>query len=133
VAAVLSRNLAKTCFVIGSKSGSTIETASQKLAVEAELEKQGLDPRNHLVVVTDPQSPLDVQSKAAGLRTVNADPNVGGRFSALSAFGLTPAALIGVDVSVILDDAFDAAATFTSPDSSVVLVASALAQCSRPE
>ena len=130
VAAVLSRNLAKTCFVIGSKSGSTIETASQKLAVEAELEKQGLDPRNHLVVVTDPQSPLDVQSKAAGLRTVNADPNVGGRFSALSAFGLTPAALIGVDVSVILDDAFDAASTFTSPDSSVVLVAAALAESS---
>jgi len=130
VIASIPERLSHSVIVIGSKSGSTIETASQKLAVEAELEKQGLDPRNHLVIVTDPQSPLDVQSKAAGLRTVNADPNVGGRFSALSAFGLTPAALIGVDVSVILDDAFDAAATFTSPDSSVVLVAAALAESS---
>lgn len=130
VAAVLSRNLAKTCFVIGSKSGSTIETASQKLAVEAELEKQGLDPRNHLVVVTDPHSPLDLQAKSAGLRIVNADPNVGGRFSALSAFGLTPAALIGVDVSVILDDALDAASTFTSTNSSAVQVAASLADSS---
>ena len=130
VAAVLSRNLARTCFVIGSKSGSTIETASQKLAVEAELEKQGLDPRNHLVVVTDPHSPLDLEAKAAGLRTVNADPNVGGRFSALSAFGLTPAALIGVDVSVILDDAVDAATTFIAPNSSAVQVAASLADSS---
>ena len=128
VAAVLSRDLSKTCFVIGSKSGSTIETASQKLAVEAELEKQGLEIQNHLVVVTDPDSPLDIQAKAAGLRVVNADPKVGGRFSALSAFGLTPAALIGVDVSVLLDDAADAARSFTSPDSSAVIVAASLVE-----
>jgi glucose-6-phosphate isomerase len=130
VAAVLSHDLSSTCFVIGSKSGSTIETASQKLAVEAELEKQGLDPRNHLVVVTDPGSPLDQQARAAGLRIVNADPNVGGRFSALSAFGLTPAALIGVDVSVLLDDAIDAASKFTLPDSSAVIVAASMVESS---
>ncbi len=40
-----------------------------------------------------------------GYKVVNADPNVGGRFSALSAFGLVPAALIGVDISLLLDDA----------------------------
>lgn len=130
VSAVLSRDLSTTCFVIGSKSGSTIETASQKLAVEAELEKQGLEIRNHLVVVTDPDSPLDIQAKAAGLRVVNADPNVGGRFSALSAFGLTPAALIGVDVSVLLDDAADAAQSFTASDSSAVIVAASLVESS---
>ena len=130
VAAVLSKDLSHTCFVIGSKSGSTIETASQKLAVEAELEKQGLDPRDHIVVVTDPNSPLDAQAKGAGLRVVNADPNVGGRFSALSAFGLTPAALIGVDVSVLLDDAADAAQSFTAPDSPAVKVAATLVEAS---
>ena len=126
VNAVLNNDLTKTCFVIGSKSGSTIETASQKSAAEKELLKQGLDPKNHLVVVTDPGSPLDIASRDAGLRVINADPNVGGRFSALSAFGLTPAALIGVDVSVLLDDALAAAETFIQSDSSVVKVAAAL-------
>ena len=126
VNAVLNNDLTKTCFVIGSKSGSTIETASQKSAAEKELLKQGSDPKNHLVVVTDPGSPLDIASRDAGLRVINADPNVGGRFSALSAFGLTPAALIGVDVSVLLDDALAAAETFIQSDSSVVKVAAAL-------
>jgi len=116
------------CFVIGSKSGSTIETASQKSAAVAQLLHQGLDPRNHLVIVTDPDSPLDKESRAAGLRVISADPNVGGRFSALSAFGLTPAALIGVDVSVLIDDAYEAAQTFLLPNSTVVSVAAALAE-----
>ena len=127
VSEVLQGDLSKTCFVVGSKSGSTIETASQKIAVESALAKQGLSAVNHLVVVTDPGSPLDLQSRAAGLRVINADPNVGGRFSALSAFGLTPAALIGVDISVLLDDALDAAKTFTAPNSAAVVVAAALA------
>jgi glucose-6-phosphate isomerase len=128
VKVVLDRDLSKTCFVVGSKSGSTIETASQKSAAEAQLLRQGLDPKNHLVVVTDPGSPLDKESRAAGLRVINADPNVGGRFSALSAFGLTPAALIGVDVSVLIDDAYEAAQSFLLPNSTVVSVAAALAE-----
>jgi len=128
VKAVLDRDLSQTCFVIGSKSGSTIETASQKSAAVAQLLHQGLDPRNHLVIVTDPDSPLDKESRAAGLRVISADPNVGGRFSALSAFGLTPAALIGVDVSVLIDDAYEAAQTFLLPNSTVVSVAAALAE-----
>lgn len=127
VSSVLGKDLRDSCFVIGSKSGSTIETASQKIAVETELRKQGLDPKNHVVVVTDPGSPLDQESRASQYRVINADPLVGGRFSALSAFGLVPAALIGVDVSVILDDAEAAAHEFTKPDSAVVKVASALA------
>lgn len=126
VSAALSGNLSKTCFIIGSKSGSTIETASQKSAAEAELERQGLDIRNHLVIVTDPDSPLDRDARAAGLRVINADPNVGGRFSALSAFGLTPAALIGVDVSILIDDAHEAAATFTEINSTAVQVAASI-------
>lgn len=128
VKVVLDRDLSKTCFVVGSKSGSTIETASQKSAAEAQLLRQGLDPKNHLVVVTDPGSPLDKESRAAGLRVICADPNVGGRFSALSAFGLTPAALIGVDVSVLIDDAYEAAQSFLLPNSTVVSVAAALAE-----
>ena len=126
VSSVLSRDLSTTCFIIGSKSGSTIETASQKSAVEAELTKQGLDIHDHLVIVTDPNSPLDREARASGLRVINADPNVGGRFSALSAFGLTPAALIGVDVSVLLDDASDAAKVFTETNSVAVTVAASI-------
>ncbi|MBU3692104.1 MAG: hypothetical protein FGM47_01125 [Candidatus Nanopelagicaceae bacterium] len=127
VSEVLNRDLRSTCFIIGSKSGSTIETASQKIAAEQHLIKQGLRPAEHLVVVTDPGSPLDIQARESGYRVINADPNVGGRFSALSAFGLTPAALIGVDVSILIDDAYAAALEFPNPDSSVVKVAAALA------
>ena len=56
-----------------------------------------------LIFVTDPGSPLDQEVRANGYTVINADPNVGGRFSALSAFGLVPAALIGIDPSLLLD------------------------------
>jgi glucose-6-phosphate isomerase len=55
------------------------------------------------VIVTDPGSPLDEQSRADGYRVVNADPNVGGRYSALTAFGLVPCGLAGVDIEQLLD------------------------------
>ena len=87
----------------------------------------GLSPANHIVIVTDAGSPLDIQSRADGLKVINADPHVGGRFSALSAFGLTPSALLGIDVSVLLDDALEASREFTNASSPVVKAALALA------
>ena len=78
-------------------------------------------------VITDPGSPLDIQARETSLRVVNADPNVGGRFSALSAYGLTPAALIGIDISILLDDAYEASLSFAKPGSVVTQVAAALA------
>lgn len=102
VAHALKSDLAKTVVVVSSKSGSTIETASQRALFEDAFTQAGLAPHNHMVIVTDPDSPLDKQSRAAGFTVINADPNVGGRFSVLSAFGLVPSALIGVDVSVLL-------------------------------
>ena len=66
----------------------------------------GLDATRHIVVVTDPGSPLEQASREAGYRAVFlADPEVGGRFSALTAFGLVPSALAGVDVGELLDEA----------------------------
>lgn len=127
VADALKGDLSKSCIIIASKSGSTIETASQKALFEAALSKSGLDIKNHIVIITDPNSPLHKSALAAGLRTVTANPKVGGRFSALSAFGLLPAALIGVDVSVLLDDALDASAKFTAADSPAISVAAMLA------
>jgi glucose-6-phosphate isomerase len=94
--------------LVSSKSGSTIETASQRAFFEDHLSKAGLNPVDHMLFVTDPGSPLDLQTRAAGFTVINADPKVGGRFSALTAFGLTPATLMGVDVSVLLDQAADA-------------------------
>lgn len=76
--------------LVSSKSGSTIETASQRAFFEDHLISAGLNPVDHMLFVTDPGSPLDLQTRAAGFTVINADPNVGGRFSALTAFGLTP-------------------------------------------
>lgn len=97
--------LEQTVLVVSSKSGSTVETDSARRAFEAAWTDLGIDPAQHIVVVTDPGSPLDVSARAAGYRVFNADPNVGGRYSALTAFGLVPAGLAGADVSELLDEA----------------------------
>ena len=55
--------------------------------------------------MTDPGSPLDGEARAAGYSVVNADPDVGGRYSALTAFGLVPSGLAGADIGGLLDDA----------------------------
>ncbi len=124
----LSIDLSKSCIIVASKSGGTIETASQRALFQDYLVRAGLDPKDHLVIITDPESPLYESAIQDGLRVITANPKVGGRFSALSAFGLTPAALLGIDVSVLLDDAADAAATFVAPDSPVVAMAELLAR-----
>ena len=111
IKAAIPTDLAHSLIVVGSKSGSTIETASHKAFFTKTFQDAGLNPAEHFVIVTDPGSPLDKSARADGLRVINADPNVGGRYSALSAFGLVPAALIGVDVSILIDDAAAAAAT----------------------
>ena len=114
VAHALKADLAKSVVVVSSKSGSTIETASQRALFEGAFKDAGLNPIDHMVFVTDPGSPLDKQVREGGYAVVNADPNVGGRFSVLSPFGLVPAALIDVDVSVLLDNASDTKAAFFS-------------------
>jgi glucose-6-phosphate isomerase len=105
VRSCLEQDLGRTVVVVSSKSGSTVETDSQRRAFEAAFREAGLDPAEHIVVVTDPGSPLDQASREAGYRVVNADPHVGGRYSALTAFGLVPAGLAGVDVGELLDEA----------------------------
>lgn len=97
--------LAETVLVVSSKSGSTVETDSARRAFEAAWSDLGIDPAERIVVVTDPGSPLDESARAAGYRVFNADPTVGGRYSALTAFGLVPAGLAGVDVTELLDEA----------------------------
>ena len=105
VAAALTDRLERAVVVVSSKSGSTVETDSQRRAFVAAFEAAGIDPTERVVVVTDPGSPLDESARADGYRVVNADPDVGGRYSALTAFGLVPSGLAGVDVARLLDEA----------------------------
>ncbi len=105
VRGALQDRLERTVVVVSSKSGSTVETDSQKRAYDGAFADAGIDPTTRIVVVTDPGSPLDERSRADGYRVVNADPDVGGRYSALTAFGLVPSALAGADIGRLLDEA----------------------------
>jgi glucose-6-phosphate isomerase len=101
----LATDLGATVVVVSSKSGGTVETDSQRRAFEAAFEAAGIDPRERIVVVTDPDSPLDTSATDAGYRVFRADPRVGGRYSALTAFGLVPSGLAGADIGRLLDEA----------------------------
>jgi glucose-6-phosphate isomerase len=105
VRSALGDRLESTAIVVSSKSGSTVETASQKRTYEKAFRDIGIDPTKRIIVVTDPGSPLDTEARADGYRVFNADPDVGGRYSALTAFGLVPSGLAGVDINALLDEA----------------------------
>ena len=110
VSAALADRLTETAVVVSSKSGSTLETDSQRRIFEQAFNEAGLDAKSRIIIVTDPGSPLDKSSREAGYRQVfNADPNVGGRYSAVTAFGLVPCGLAGVDIQAFLDEAEEAA------------------------
>lgn len=105
VLAALRDRLESTAVVISSKSGSTLETDSQRRIYEKWFRDAGIDPLKRIVIVTDPGSPLDQSARQTGYHVFNADPNVGGRYSALTAFGLVPSGLAGVNISELLDEA----------------------------
>ncbi len=123
LAHAINGDLASTLVVVSSKSGSTIETSSARAAFASAFTKAGLAIAEHMVVVTDPDSPLDRDARAQGLSVINADPHVGGRFSALSAFGFVPSALAGVDVSLLLDAASDCKKSFLADGAAIIDVA----------
>ena len=105
LAAEHSRDLAETLFIVSSKSGSTIETLALldyfwHRIVALESEAAGAN----FVAITDPGTDLERMARARSFRRVYlGPPDVGGRYSALSHFGLVPAAVIGVDVGKLLD------------------------------
>ena len=106
VADALAGDLTRTAIVVSSKSGGTVETDSHRRIFEKAFTEAGIDAKSRIVVVTDPGSPLEKMATEAGYRKVfTADPHVGGRYSALTAFGLVPAGLAGADVGQLLDDA----------------------------
>jgi glucose-6-phosphate isomerase len=96
-----------TLFLISSKSGTTLETLCQ-MDTFWELIPSG----RHFVAVTDPGTPLEATARERDFREVFAgDPEVGGRYSALSAFGAAPAALLGVDLAGMLAGGAEMAAS----------------------
>lgn len=103
----LEGDLARTAVVVSSKSGNTIETRSHLATFENAFREAGLEIGDRVIIVTDPGSPLDQESRAAGRIVFNADPNVGGRFSALTAFGLVPSGLAGVDIAALVAEAVE--------------------------
>lgn len=114
VRASLADRLERTVVVLSSKSGSTVETDSHRRAYWQAFLDAGMteaEAGRHFVIVTDPGSPLEATAVKMGAFVLLADPEVGGRYSALTAFGLVPSALAGVEVADLLDeaDAFSAA------------------------
>jgi len=117
VRSALAEDLEHTVLVVSSKSGGTVETDSHRRTYEKAFADKGIDPKQRIVVVTDPGSPLQQIAEDAGYRKVFlADPHVGGRYSALTAFGLVPSGLAGVDIGALLDDAALASGALASDD-----------------
>jgi glucose-6-phosphate isomerase len=104
----------ETIFVISSKSGETIETLSHLKAIVERIERAKLKLSDHVVIITDPGSPLEGWAREHEVRLFAGDPQVGGRFSALSIFGLLPSALLGIDCAELLDDAADMKAALSA-------------------
>ena len=94
-------DLERTLFVSASKSGSTLETRSHS---DFFWKKTGKGAQ--WVAVTDPGSQLEALAKERGFRGVfHGEPTIGGRYSALSPFGMVPAALVGIDIDALLESA----------------------------
>ena len=110
-------DLDKTLFIVSSKSGGTVETLSH---MRYFYERTGSDG-SHFCAVTDPGSPLVELARERGFRHVfENDPDIGGRYSVLSHFGLVPAACAGVNIEAMLHQAQVAeqnCAQFDSPRS----------------
>jgi len=110
-AAAPAETLARTIFLIASKSGTTIETASFEECFWERTGHRGAA----FIAVTDPGTALATRAATRGYRTVLSPADVGGRFSALSPFGLVPAALMGIDPHVLLARARAAAEDCRQP------------------
>jgi transaldolase/glucose-6-phosphate isomerase len=105
-------DLKKTAFIVATKSGGTVETLSFfKYFYNQVVEALGaVEAGNHFIAITDAGSKLDEIASQCNFRaTFRNDRNIGGRYSALSYFGLLPAALIGVDLDKLLGRAQDMA------------------------
>jgi len=98
--------LSKTLFIVVTKSGTTTETISLYKYFRKKVEDAGHEPKEHFVFITDPKKGLlrEIANKE-DIPTFEIPENVGGRFSVLSPVGLLPAALIDIDINLIIQGA----------------------------
>ena len=97
----------KTLYIVSTKSGGTVETMSfMKYFFTSVSKKLGREKASkHFVAITDPGSGLEEMAKKLNFRKIFLnDPDIGGRFSALSLFGIVPAALIGIDLDKLFGE-----------------------------
>lgn len=96
----------RTFFLVASKSGGTIETLSLFRYFWREMSEAPGGPGGRFAALTDPGSGLEALARERGFRRIfSTPPDVGGRYSALTSFGLVPAALIGMDIRRLMDSA----------------------------
>ena len=109
-------NPAETLFIFASKSGGTVEPSSQFAYFYEAVKKAGVkQPGQNFIAITDEATGLQTLAKKYKFRHVFTNPSdVGGRFSALSFFGIVPAAIMGIDVKKILENAKEAATSFSA-------------------
>ena len=95
----------ETLFIVASKSGTTIEPNALFAYFWAWMQEGLSTPGDHFIAITDPGSPLEDLAREKGFLTTFLNmPDVGGRYSALTYFGLVPAALIGIDIGRLLEE-----------------------------
>ncbi|HKN82086.1 MAG TPA: hypothetical protein VJW17_01555, partial [Pyrinomonadaceae bacterium] len=99
-------DIERCLFIIASKSGSTTEPNIFNKFWYEELGQRRENPGDNFIAITDPGSPLvDTANEQKFLRTFLNQPDIGGRYSALSYFGMVPAALMGLDIRKLLEGA----------------------------
>jgi glucose-6-phosphate isomerase/transaldolase/glucose-6-phosphate isomerase len=97
-----------TLFIAASKSGGTLEMRALRDYFWGEVEAEAHNPAPHFIAITDPGSPLDAMATEQGYYgSFRNPPDIGGRFSVLSGFGLLPARLAGVNVAGLLQRAVE--------------------------
>jgi glucose-6-phosphate isomerase len=127
-------NLAETLVIVASKSGSTLEPNVLKQYFFEEMKKAvGADKAgSHFLAITDPGSKMEQVAKADGFRHIfYGDPQIGGRFSALSNFGVVVAAVTGLDTAKLLSEAAKsvAAAKLAPPENTAVQLGLLMGLC----
>jgi glucose-6-phosphate isomerase len=113
----------KTIYIVATKSGGTVETFSFfKYCYNLAVERVGAEAAGrHFIAITDPGSGLvDTAMQYRFRRIFLSDPEIGGRYSALSLFGLVPAALVGADLGRLLAEAETVASVSHTPDCTAV-------------
>ena len=104
-------DLNRTLFLVSSKSGTTIETSSLYRYFWQQTSAVSQQPGAHFAAITDAGTAAEQQAKERGFRRCFVNPgDIGGRYSALSYFGLVPAALLGVDLTAFVGQASEMAA-----------------------